>query len=194
MPKVIKDIENKIFVGAMELFEEKGYQAVDMKNIAKKVGIAVGTLYNYYPNKEALYTKIFHRSWETTMERLGCITEAEGSSREKLYNFYDVFEEEVRARKGLGGVLIGENAPKSHCRDYLYEIQEKLYDIARQLILNVGDEESISIDLDHLDYMIYVFFAVKSFELVKKDELNKAKIKAVPHQMRWLIDKLIVEG
>ena len=46
MPKIIKNLEENIFNAAFELFSEYGYQDVDMKMIAKKVGIAVGTLYN----------------------------------------------------------------------------------------------------------------------------------------------------
>ena len=53
----------------MELFLENGYEGVDMKMIAKKCSIAVGTLYNYYPNKKELYIAILNESWNDTFKR-----------------------------------------------------------------------------------------------------------------------------
>lgn len=52
MPKIIKNLEEKIFNNAQKLFCENGYENVDMKTIAENCSIAVGTLYNYFPNKK----------------------------------------------------------------------------------------------------------------------------------------------
>lgn len=52
MPKIIKNLKEKILISAMELFNDFKYKDVTMSGIAKKTGIAVGTLYNYYPNKK----------------------------------------------------------------------------------------------------------------------------------------------
>ncbi|HHU92132.1 MAG TPA: TetR/AcrR family transcriptional regulator, partial [Halanaerobiaceae bacterium] len=51
MPKIIDNIEQKIYENALSLFAAKGYNQVSMKNVAEASGIAVGTLYNYYSNK-----------------------------------------------------------------------------------------------------------------------------------------------
>ena len=48
MAKLIFSIEDKIFISAKELFYEKGYEQVNMKDISKRAGIAVGSLYNYF--------------------------------------------------------------------------------------------------------------------------------------------------
>ncbi|HZQ92558.1 MAG TPA: helix-turn-helix domain-containing protein [Terriglobales bacterium] len=39
---------------AAELFAQKGWEATTTRDIAEQAGIAVGTLFNYFPTKEAL--------------------------------------------------------------------------------------------------------------------------------------------
>lgn len=44
----------KIRAAALKLFAAKGYAAVSMRQIAAEVGVQVGTLYRYTPDKQAL--------------------------------------------------------------------------------------------------------------------------------------------
>ncbi len=46
---------NQILTVAFELFSEKGYHSVSMYEIAKKAEFSIGTLYNFFKNKEELY-------------------------------------------------------------------------------------------------------------------------------------------
>jgi len=45
---------NQIINAAVELFNQHGLEAVTMEQIAEKADIAKGTLYHYYPSKEAI--------------------------------------------------------------------------------------------------------------------------------------------
>jgi|GEM_PF-1133743 len=55
MPRKIPDAEAKILQTASEHFIQKGYAEVNMRDIAVAAGTSVGTLYNYYPTKKALF-------------------------------------------------------------------------------------------------------------------------------------------
>jgi AcrR family transcriptional regulator len=44
-----------------ELFQEKGYEAATMTEIASRAGAAIGSLYQFFPSKEALAEAIFTR-------------------------------------------------------------------------------------------------------------------------------------
>ena len=52
-----KKLRNRrqIIAAAIELFAEKGYHNVSMQEIAEKADFAIGTLYNFFKNKEDLY-------------------------------------------------------------------------------------------------------------------------------------------
>ena len=43
---------------AFELFMEQGYHATSMRQIKDKAGIALGGIYNHFPNKEEIFTAI----------------------------------------------------------------------------------------------------------------------------------------
>ena len=49
-----KKTEEKIMRAAEKLFTETGYKETTTRMIAKAAGIAVGTLFNYFPSKETL--------------------------------------------------------------------------------------------------------------------------------------------
>lgn len=52
------------------LFEEKGYEATTMTEIAQRAGAAIGSLYQFFPSKEALAEALFNRYIERLGERL----------------------------------------------------------------------------------------------------------------------------
>ena len=47
-------LRNTILQAARAVFAEKGYADARMNDIAKRAGIAVGTIYLYFKNKEAM--------------------------------------------------------------------------------------------------------------------------------------------
>jgi len=54
MDRKKKETRQKIIAAGMELFIQQGFDAVTMEQIAEQADIAKGTLYNYFPIKEAI--------------------------------------------------------------------------------------------------------------------------------------------
>ncbi|MPQ43390.1 TetR/AcrR family transcriptional regulator [Clostridium tarantellae] len=103
MPKIIKNLEEKIFKEASKIFIHKGFDNTDMKTIAEACGIAVGTLYNYYPNKKTLYVQVFRRSWEDTLKKLNKISQIkEQQANLVLKKMIEVLYNDTELRDGLG--------------------------------------------------------------------------------------------
>lgn len=50
--------KDKIFETAIDLFSQKGYDAVSIREIAREVGIRESSIYNHYKNKEAILDAI----------------------------------------------------------------------------------------------------------------------------------------
>ena len=46
--------ERRILAAARRLFDRKGFGATSMEEVASRAGLAVGTLYNYFPSKDQL--------------------------------------------------------------------------------------------------------------------------------------------
>lgn len=53
------DKGQRIMDAALRLFTAKGYGATSMDELAREAGIAAGTVYRYFPSKEALVNALF---------------------------------------------------------------------------------------------------------------------------------------
>ena len=61
MPQILKtEIKEKILQNALDSFLEKGYKKTSMKEIAQASGIAVGNIYNYFKDKEEIYSTLIN--------------------------------------------------------------------------------------------------------------------------------------
>lgn len=64
MPKIINNLEDRLIAEAKKQIEQDGYSAVTIRSIAKGCGVGVGTVYNYFPSKEALLASYMLRDWK----------------------------------------------------------------------------------------------------------------------------------
>jgi AcrR family transcriptional regulator len=60
-----------ILEGASRLFVEEGYEAATTNKIAASAGISVGSLYQYFPSKDAIAVEIVRRFRASRLEALG---------------------------------------------------------------------------------------------------------------------------
>jgi AcrR family transcriptional regulator len=112
-----------------ELFAEKGYEATTMTEIASRAGAAIGSLYQFFPSKEALAEALFDRFAERWAASFARIEElAPGRSARELADLFvdhklrqrtdrdaaialsDVVAGIVERRKPLGDALRGRIA------------------------------------------------------------------------------------
>ena len=52
--------KEKIFNVSVDLFSERGYDGVSIRQIAREVGIKESSIYNHYPSKEAILDSILN--------------------------------------------------------------------------------------------------------------------------------------
>lgn len=63
MPKIIENLKDRLLLEARQQLEQGGYEAVTIRSIAKGCGVGVGTVYNYFPSKEALIATHLLEDW-----------------------------------------------------------------------------------------------------------------------------------
>lgn len=64
MERKKEDTRQKILLAALKLFREQGFEMTTMESIADVVDIAKGTLYNYFPVKEAILDEYIRRTFQ----------------------------------------------------------------------------------------------------------------------------------
>lgn len=74
----------EIAQAAIKLFEQKGYHATSVQDIADEVGLQKGSLYHYISSKEELLLKIAHQSISNFNRRLEKILESQIPVKERL--------------------------------------------------------------------------------------------------------------
>jgi len=60
MPKIVDhdQYRKELLSKSFDLFAEKGYATVTMRQIAQALGVSTGTLYHYFPSKEVLFEQL----------------------------------------------------------------------------------------------------------------------------------------
>jgi TetR/AcrR family transcriptional regulator, cholesterol catabolism regulator len=59
---------DRVVTAALQLAAEGGYDAVQMRDVAQTAEVALGTIYRYFPSKDALLAGVMHQ-WMTDLEQ-----------------------------------------------------------------------------------------------------------------------------
>lgn len=66
MPKIVdhERYRRELLKLSFDLFAERGYAAVTMRELAAGLGVSTGTLYHYFPGKQAIFEALVDFLWE----------------------------------------------------------------------------------------------------------------------------------
>jgi AcrR family transcriptional regulator len=77
---------------ALDTFREKGFAATRMEDIAARAGVSKGTIYLYYPSKEAVFEALVRANLVPRIERIQTLmATAQGSATERLHMIIAAF-------------------------------------------------------------------------------------------------------
>ena len=102
MPKVIENLRSRLIGEAQKQVREAGYSAMTIRSVAKACGVGTGTVYNYFPSKDALLAAGMLEAWNGCMERINAAADA----NELFRGIYD----ELRAYAAENGALFHDSA------------------------------------------------------------------------------------
>lgn len=70
MPKIIQDLPEKLIEETRRQVMEVGYAALNIRDIARNCGVGIGTVYNYFPSKDALIAQFLLQDWKDGLARI----------------------------------------------------------------------------------------------------------------------------
>ncbi len=88
MPKLIENLRERILHNAKAELLEMGYDSLTIRSVAKNCGIAVGTVYNYFPSKEMLAAEVMLEDWLAALKQMQCACNAASDVPEALTALY----------------------------------------------------------------------------------------------------------
>ena len=89
MPKIIENLRARLVEEARRQALTEGYAAMTVRSVAKACSVGTGTLYNYFPNKNALTAAFMLEDWERCMASIRETGAAAGTPRPVLQRIYD---------------------------------------------------------------------------------------------------------
>jgi AcrR family transcriptional regulator len=121
-----------ILEAAAQVFERHGYAAGTTNRIAERAGVSIGTLYQYFPNKDAVLVALVHQHLAESAAALQPQLQRLNSGS----RFDDVLPEVVRSMvamhalaPGLHRVLFEETSLPATIRAELNELEDRLVDL-----------------------------------------------------------------
>jgi len=79
--------KEEVLEAALKLFSEKGFHNVSMQEIAEESEFGVGTLYNFFESKEALFEELMTSTAEHVKREFSEILDGPGTEKERLAKF-----------------------------------------------------------------------------------------------------------
>lgn len=149
--------QQKIIRAAQQVFKEKGYLRADMRTIARRAGIAVGTIYNYYPNKGALYQAILHTEWAEIEEGLREIEKSNLPLLNKIEQVSTHLFRFVKEHDRLWREIVQDDNRSLKQFDEGMKAQEKAYTDLRNVMRSMFIRENFP--ENEVDRMVITFVA-----------------------------------
>src|SRR5246500_3032047 len=88
-----------IIEAAMDEFIDRGYAATRLDDVAKRAGVAKGTIYLHFKDKEALFQELVRTALVPLIGRLTSLPMAGGAARAIVEAFAETFLQEVVATR-----------------------------------------------------------------------------------------------
>lgn len=104
----LADNRRAILNAARELVAEGGFAAAQMTEVARKAGVATGTLYRYFPSKEELCRQVFREVSAREMNVLAGIAAEDRPAADRLRDVLTTFATRAVRGRRLAYALLAE--------------------------------------------------------------------------------------
>ena len=124
-------MKDSIFDAAGSLLEQQGTDGLTMNRVAKKVGVAAGSLYNYFRDKDDLLRFFYTRLVEPCFREMEATAVAEMPVPQKLQKILRTALEYAVKHKGILRLLVGmeyDSQVREAVRPHLMQIFVALFE------------------------------------------------------------------
>ncbi len=147
--RVLKTNRRLLLDAAAEEFAKEGYHGANINRISQAAGFAKGTIYNYFPSKQALMEDLLSTTAKTHYDFISEAVMAEGTPSRRLFEFFssgfDFVTEYLAPARVMVNVIYGANeAFKMH----LFQAYLPMFQFVTLEILAPGVEMGIFRQVD----------------------------------------------
>lgn len=134
---------NQIIEAAVEVIADNGYHASQVSKIAKKAGVADGTIYLYFKNKEDILVSVFEEKMGQFIEQIAESINKKKNAKDKLLTLIEMHFRQLSADHNLAIVTQLELRQSNYVlRSQINEVL-KPYLVVIDSIIKEGMQEKI---------------------------------------------------
>ncbi len=133
----------RVLEAAMELASEGGYEAVQMRDVAARADVALGTLYRYFSSKDQLLAAV-RADWTDALERKLARQPLQGDTRaERVIDFLTRATRPLERRPRLAEALVLSVATRDpHAAPYQREVSSWMDRIVVEALCGLPDDDT----------------------------------------------------
>lgn len=136
------DNKSKLIENALQLFSEKGYEAVGVQEIVEKVNITKPTLYHYFNSKLGLFQEIIKQKSENFISNLQKESIYNGDLPQVLNNITKLYFNFAKNNKVYYRMLLAMTfgPPESEASKEILKLFKEQFDIINILFINCAKD------------------------------------------------------
>lgn len=179
MPKVLESPRETILMYAKEIVNTKGIDHLTMREVSIASGIAVGTIYNYFPTKKALTFELIENYWYDYLLIVDKIDKTEPDLFLKLFKIYEQMNLFVKTFKEIWVKnLTSEHTPDGIAKKDIFV--DKLSKKIECMLIEAESNKKINLSILPnvlAKFLILNFMMMAQMQSFKYDDFNKILIK-----------------
>ncbi|RLC00022.1 MAG: TetR family transcriptional regulator [Deltaproteobacteria bacterium] len=146
------DKYHRILEAAVNVFAKQGFHRSTISQIAKEAGVADGTIYLYFKNKDDILVQFFSYKAKQVFALFREEVDKADNSREKLHNLVRRHLEEFQSDRNMAIVYQtvthqGSLVSKNLIKDQIKEMSKMYLDMVSEILEKGQEEGSIRKDL-----------------------------------------------
>jgi TetR/AcrR family transcriptional repressor of uid operon len=134
-PQYRTELRERIMQSAMENFSKKGFDRTRMEDIAAAAGLAKGTLYLYFKDKEDLFYAICDHNLEELRKQLSRVFNRKENVLPDAERFYDEYRKRSLSSDTIWFEMIAVSTRTPRLRKILAENQSKVYRVVKEFLM-----------------------------------------------------------
>ena len=146
----------RVIAAAVDLASDGGYEAVQMRDVAARADVALGTLYRYFPSKDHLLIAALAEQVSTLQRRLAQKPPRGPSAADRVV---DVLRRASRALEREPRLTAALVTALSSADPSVAEAKQEVYDILASVIADAVDHDALAQGVGVVRVLGHVWFA-----------------------------------
>jgi TetR/AcrR family transcriptional regulator, fatty acid metabolism regulator protein len=165
--------EAGILESAIEIFAKHGYHNSRISQIAKEAGIASGSIYLYYKNKEDLLARIFQNVWEQLYKEISLIQKRRDlSAIDKIEFLIDLIFDIFSANPPLATVFVNEQIHLKKETSTFFHFYNEFFNTGEKIIEAGIKDGSLN---SNLNITVFKFFLLGGMKYLLENWAKDSK-------------------